>query len=454
MSIDAHGRAALAIDAYRTYRRDDWEKGVAVDGAAYRILDQATDSSGYQGTLYQEKETGELVVAHRGSEFDRELVQDGLIADAGMVLLGINSQARDAVDFTERSVALANRLNFTKCQVPDITVTGHSLGGTLAQISAYRLGLKGETFNAYGAAGLIADIPAGGNQMINHVRSTDFVSAASPQYGEVRVYALQQDIDALHGRGYANDPRVLTDLRNPLGVAFGIGMQAHHGQNFVPPPDVPGAASVINDDNLARYLQHQPMVDKYRRDVGLIHGTLALPRNVVDGVIDNARDIVHRRQPSQDPLPAFASGQCTVPSAPADPGEPGHPDHALLQQIRIGVHAVDAGLGRTPDESSERVAASLLVKARQDGLQRVDHVLMSARSDGVSGGQNMFAVQGALGDPAHLRTHVDISAALATPVHDSFRQIEVGAERQLQQAQSRVAQEEPLQRSQQQPVSL
>jgi hypothetical protein len=66
----------------------------------------------------------------------------------------------------------------------------------------------------------------------------------------------------------------------------------------------------------------------------------------------------------------------------------------------------------------------------------------------------MFAVQGALGDPAHLRTHVDISAALATPVHDSFRQIEVGAERQLQQAQSRMTQEEPLQRSQQQPFSL
>ena len=32
--------------------------------------------------------------------------------------------------------------------------------------------------------------------------------------------------------------------------------------------------------------------------------------------------------------------------------------------------------------------------AREDGMQRVDHVLMSARSDGVSGGQNMFAVQG------------------------------------------------------------
>jgi hypothetical protein len=363
-----------------------------------------------------------MIIAHRGTEFDRELVKDGALADAGMVLIGVNSQADDALAFSRRAVALANDMNLDRCQVPDITVTGHSLGGTLAQITAYRLGLRGETFDAYGAAGLVADIPAGGSQVINHVRSTDFVSAASTHFGEVRVYSPQQDIDALHAKGYANDRRVFTDLRNPLGVAFGIGIEAHYSRNFLPGNDLLGE-SVISDDNRARYEQHRPMVDKYRTDIALIHGTLALPRNVVDQVIDTARDIVHGRQPETAPPPAFVGARCPVPDAASGPMRPDHPDHALLQQIRSGVHAVDASLGRTPDDASERVAASLLVEARENGLRRVDHVLIGTPSAMPGSSPNMFAVQGALDDPAHLRAHVNISAALATPVEESFRRL-------------------------------
>ncbi|HEY5971959.1 MAG TPA: XVIPCD domain-containing protein [Pseudoxanthomonas sp.] len=385
-----------------------------------------------------------MVIAHRGTEFDRELVKDGLLADAGMVLLGGNHQADDALVFSRNAVNIANRLNAAQCQVPDITVTGHSLGGTLAQITAYRLGLHGETFDAYGAAGLVADLPEGGTQVINHIRSTDFVSAASPHHGEVRVYSPQQDIDALHDKGYANDRRVLTDLRNPLGVAFGIGVEAHYSRNFLPGNDLLGE-SVISEANRARYAQHQPMVDKYRNDIGLIHGTLALPRNAVDGIIDTARDIVRGRQPQDATALAFVAGQCAVPVS--DPSRPGHPDYAMYGQIREGVYALDASLGRTPDAASDRLAASLLVQSKQEGLSRVDHVLRSMPTAHAPEGENVFAVQGSLNDPGHLRTQVDSRSALGVPVEESFRQIEAFNQRQGEPQPARQTSFDPQQQA-------
>ena len=424
----------LSADSYNTYRKEDWEDGVMVEGVRFEILDQVSKSSGYQGTLYRNTSSGELVVAHRGTEFDRELTKDGLLADAGMVLLGVNHQADDALAFTRDAVERAKDMNLDQCRVPDITVTGHSLGGTLAQITAYRLGMRGETFDAYGAAGLVADLPEGGTQVINHVRATDFVSAASPHFGELRVYATPQDIEALRDKGYANDRRVLTDLRNPLGVAFGIGIEAHYSRNFLPGNDLLGE-SVISEASRARYEQFQPMVDKYRNDIGLIHGTLALPRNAVDGVIDTARDIVRGRQSQDLPAPAFVPGQCALPVS--DPTRPGHPDHAMYAQIREGVHALDANLGRSPDAASDRLAASLLVQSRQEGLSRVDHVLRSVRTTDKGEGENIFAVQGSSADPGHLRTHLDARAALRVPVEESFRQLEALRQQQGDAQQAR-----------------
>ncbi|KAF1716684.1 hypothetical protein CSC74_07265 [Pseudoxanthomonas yeongjuensis] len=434
MSISTQAHAALAADAYKTYPRDQWDKGVEVDGVHYKILEQVSASSGYQGTLYQRTDTGEMVVAHRGTEFDRELVKDGLLADAGMVLVGVNRQSDDALAFARRAADLANDMNTDRCQVPNITITGHSLGGTLTQITAYRLGLHGETFDAYGAAGLVADLPEGGTQVVNHVRATDFVSAASPHFGELRVYAAAPDIDALRDKGYANDSRVLTDLRNPLGVAFGIGVEAHYSRNFLAGNDLLGE-SVIGEANRARYEQYQLMVDKYRNDIGLIHGTLSLPRNVVDGVIDTARDIVHGRQSQDAPAPAFVAGQCALPVP--DPRQPGHPDHAMYGQIRQGVHALDINQGKAPDAASERVAASLLVQAKRDGLQQVDHVLRSVQTSRAPEGENIFAVQGSPSDPGHLRTHVNSRSAQDMPVEESFRQVEALNQRQTEPLQAR-----------------
>ncbi|KAF1718813.1 hypothetical protein [Pseudoxanthomonas wuyuanensis] len=158
-------------------------------------------------------DTGEIIVAHRGTEPDQglgQILRDGALTDGAMVAARFNPQTADAIALTKRALDYAEQQGRKPGgQVPEVTVTGHSLGGTHAQITAHQFGLRGETFNAYGAASLGYRIPSGGDHVINHVKAGDFVSAASPHFGQVRVYASADEIATLHAAGYAND-------RNPL----------------------------------------------------------------------------------------------------------------------------------------------------------------------------------------------------------------------------------------------
>src|SRR3546814_16572266 len=61
----------------------------------------------------------------------------------------------------------------------------------------------------------------------------------------------------------------------------------------------------------------------------------------------------------------------------------------------------------------ERMSRCLLAQCREAGLRRVDHVVMGTN------GTNLFAVEGQLTDPAHLRTHVATAQSIRTPVEQS-----------------------------------
>lgn len=143
------------------------------------------------------------------------------------------------------------------------------------------------------------------------------------------------------------------------------------------------------------------------------------------------------RSITRSPLTASVEGvpQAT-PTRLADI-KPGHPDYALLLQVRAGVAAIDAKAGRAPDENSERLVASAMTLARQNQLERVDHVLLSAQTQDSPAGRNVFVVQGNLGDPAQLRAHMPTDVAVRTPVEQSLQQLRsAGEERQQALAQS------------------
>lgn len=103
---------------------------------------------------------------------------------------------------------------------------------------------------------------------------------------------------------------------------------------------------------------------------------------------------------------------------------------------------MDAKHGRSFDETSERMTASLLATARRSGLERVDHVVLgNPPSDG--SGPRMFVVQGALDNPAHLRASIAVSEAVNTPVEQSLAKAEQISQAQ-QVAQQDLAHEQAL----------
>lgn len=130
--------------------------------------------------------------------------------------------------------------------------------------------------------------------------------------------------------------------------------------------------------------------------------------------------------PSHEPA-AFAPepDEASGPNrAPQDPTQPGHPDHALYQQIREGVEALDAKHGRSFDEVSERMTASLLVLAKDNDLERVDHVLASNATREHPAGHTLFVVQGEPSNPAHQRAAMPTEMAAQTSVEESLQQFD------------------------------
>ena len=96
---------------------------------------------------------------------------------------------------------------------------------------------------------------------------------------------------------------------------------------------------------------------------------------------------------------------------------------SLHDQVRQGVAALDAQHGRPFDQTSERLTASLTVLAREQGLQQVDHVLVSNATAQHPAGHNIFVVQGDPANPAHLRAMMPTAVAAQTPVEQSMQKL-------------------------------
>lgn len=128
--------------------------------------------------------------------------------------------------------------------------------------------------------------------------------------------------------------------------------------------------------------------------------------------------------------------QQATPAVAMTPMQAGHPDHALYQQIREHVTVLDAKHGRDFDATSERMTASLLVLAKDNGLDRVDHVLLSHATAEKDAAHYVFVVQGEPSNPAHQRGAMPTEQAATTAVEASMQQFEVVSQEQQQRIQA------------------
>jgi len=418
-------------------------KKVTLDGIEYRPIAHADNpKNGFQATAYERQDGSHaVVIAYRGTEFGREPMQDGLV-DASMAVDGTNAQIADSNAFTEKVLADAKQKAEAYNYPLDVTVTGHSLGGTLAEINAYQFGLHGETFNAFGAAGLMQGVPEGGHQIIDHVRATDVVSAASAHFGQVRAYALPQDTHALYQAGYT-DSALLNAMPLHSPVLGTIQADAHAIDNFVPDSKLLGH-SILTAQNEKYAQAHRDVIQSYRDDIHLarslavteyqwhkpildvaaigaetaVHTAQTLERHTVDAY-HRAVDVTsHGIEAGMQWGTALArqemhAYELIASARPVSLDHPAHPDHALYKQARVGVYHLDAGLGRTPDKQSDQLAAALVVAAKREGMASINEVHLS------EDGTHAFAVQGQLDSPLRQFAQVQTAEAVNTPIDKS-----------------------------------
>jgi hypothetical protein len=164
-----------------------------------------------------------------------------------------------------------------------ITVAGHSLGGTLAEIEASEFKLRGATFNAYGAADLGYGVPAGGTQIKNYVMACDVVSAASRHFGEVIPLASDADVQSLEAGRYL-DAAPGARAPNP----FLTMRLSDHGVTLFHPQPGSHQLSVLDPAVLARYArnyaEHKAAFDSFRNDVYTERADVALALRHADNL--------------------------------------------------------------------------------------------------------------------------------------------------------------------------
>mgnify|MGYP002776997045 CR=1 FL=1 len=129
------------------------------------------------------------------------------------------------------------------------------------------------------------------------------------------------------------------------------------------------------------------------------------------------------------------------PQAAARPEDRLSPeDRALLGRIRECMHGLDRAHNRTFDDAGERACWALLPLAKERGITNPQHAVVSIAGPNTKAGEFLFLVQGALDNPAHLRTQMKTMDAMQTPIDSSLARVE-----QVNQDQTRRQAIEPLQ---------
>jgi hypothetical protein len=262
-----------------------------------------------------------------------------------------------------------------------IEVTGHSLGGSHAQLVSHTLGLDGRAFDPAGAKNLL-DSDKYKEWLENHpdIQRNDVArSAGLPVQEPNFVNYLVNDSVVSHksGKHIYNDHNVdisaLTGRKGPgeyaQYVVGKVAATADAALDMVPPvlglTTGPKALFSISD--------------------GAEVSIKVLAESDTLGRHDMGRIVtVFEKAVRTGNLPQFGQESDSNPSLPQERQTSGpqlndsvHPDNAIFRQILSGVHDEDRKRGREPDALSEQVAAGLTVDAKARSLSSIGFMQFS-----------------------------------------------------------------------------
>ncbi|MDO9267188.1 MAG: hypothetical protein Q7U00_08925, partial [Sulfurimonas sp.] len=152
---------------YFTFNNDGTrvESKIITANGTYTIIDSANTATSMQALLLKAPD-GSFVIAFRGTQEFGDVITDLLIGVSSLftgTITAFNAQRPDAMAFVQK--ALNNqKYNIT---ASNLTLTGHSLGGILAQSLASVNGYDAYTFNALGTSGLTRFEGASGQNILN-----------------------------------------------------------------------------------------------------------------------------------------------------------------------------------------------------------------------------------------------------------------------------------------------
>ncbi|MBB4132703.1 hypothetical protein GGR62_003528 [Xanthomonas campestris] len=137
---------------------------------------------------------GNLLTDYVNTLSDKPFLQPRAVSTAPEMNVIHHSEQHQSFYTTVMAITLGNRVHVKDLagkavslnRNPKVTVTGHSLGGDLAQVSAHHFSLKRQTFNAYGPMSLDRHIREGGHEVINYVMAGYAASTASRYYVQIK----------------------------------------------------------------------------------------------------------------------------------------------------------------------------------------------------------------------------------------------------------------------------
>jgi hypothetical protein len=254
----------------------------------------------------------------------------------------------------------------------NVVFSGHSLGGGLAAAAAMVVDAPAVTFNAAGVHGKTLERQGFDAEALKR----------EAEQGLIRSYRVENEI--------------LTHLQEdsiPLKWAM---------------PDAPGHEIVLPDPDPLSFFER------------LVPGKMLMHRvdlHFIEAVMQ-AQDLAQLRERER------AQGV-----APSTIGAGGSTSNRLLDDAVGGLAPQRRQLDLGDNERFFNAAASVAVRARIDGLERIDHVVAS------SDGGRVFAVQGAMHDPAHRRSQIDVEQASHVPARQSAALLREEDDRQQGQVQ-------------------